>query len=379
MEIFINFFSSIKTVLDKGVFGIHLIEILFSLFVLIISLSLRSLFAKFVISKIKKIILKTGNKFDDNVFNSLTPPLKFLPIVFAFLIVTLYIDVNSALGLYMQKINKTLATIFVFWTLHQIVNPLSIIFNQIEKVMSKALSVWVLKSLKYLVIFLGIVATLEVWGIKIGPVIAGLGLFGVAVALGAQDMFKNLISGLLILMEKSFAIGDVINVPGHSEGTVEHIGFRSITIRKFDSTPISIPNYIFAELPIINYSRRLHRRILWTIGLEYSSTLDQIKKFTKDLSSFIVKNEDFIVDNNNKCFVRLEKFNDSSIDILIYCFTKSNDWEKYLKTKENLAIYIKQSIENNNLSFAFPSQSIYVENNSIEFSDNSKDSKINED
>ena len=192
-------------------------------------------------------------------------------------------------------------------------------------------------------------------------------------------MFKNLISGLLILMEKSFTIGDVINVPGHSEGTVEHIGFRSITIRKFDSTPISIPNYIFAELPIINYSRRLHRRILWTIGLEYSSTLDQIKNFTKDLSSFIVKNEEFIVDNNNKCFVRLEKFNDSSIDILIYCFTKSNDWEKYLKTKENLAIYIKQSIENNNLSFAFPSQSIYVENNSIEFPDHSKDSKINED
>ena len=52
-------------------------------------------------------------------------------------------------------------------------------------------------------------------------------------------MFKNLISGLLILMEKSFTIGDVINVPGHTEGTVEHIGFRSTTIRKFDSTPIS--------------------------------------------------------------------------------------------------------------------------------------------
>ncbi len=363
MEIFINFYSSIYSVLDKGVFGIHLLEILFSLIILIISLSLRSLFAKFIISKIKKIILKTGNKLDDNVFNSLTPPLKFLPIVFAFLIVTLYIDVNSTLGLYMQKINKTLATIFVFWTLHQIVNPLSTIFNQLEKVMSKALSFWVLKSIKYLIIFLGIVATLEVWGIKIGPVIAGLGLFGVAVALGAQDMFKNLISGLLILMEKSFTIGDVINVPGHTEGTVEHIGFRSTTIRKFDSTPISIPNYIFAELPIINYSRRHHRRILWTIGLEYNSTLDQIKNFTKELSSFILQNEEFIVDEKNKCFVRLEKFNDSSIDILIYCFTKSNDWEKYLKTKENLAIFIKECVENNNLSFAFPSQSIYIENN----------------
>ena len=89
--------------------------------------------------------------------------------------------------------------------------------------------------------------------------------------------------------------------------------------------------------------------------------LDQIKNFTKELSSFILQNEEFIVDENNKCFVRLEKFNDSSIDILIYCFTKSNDWEKYLKTKENLAIFIKECVENNNLSFAFPSQSIYVE------------------
>ena len=153
-------------------------------------------------------------------------------------------------------------------------------------------------------------------------------MFGVAVALGAQDMFKNLISGLLILMEKSFTIGDVINVPGHTEGTVEHIGFRSTTIRKFDSTPISIPNYIFAELPIINYSRRHHRRILWTIGLEYNSTLDQIKILQRIIFIYF-KNEEFIVDENNKCFVRLEKFNDSSIDILIYCFTKSNDWEKY--------------------------------------------------
>ena len=93
-------------------------------------------------------------------------------------------------------------------------------------------------SIRYLIIFLGIVAVLEIWGIKIGPVIAGLGLLGVAVALGAQDLFKNLISGIIVLLEKRFKIGDVINVPGHTEGTVEQIGFRSTLIRMFDSTPI---------------------------------------------------------------------------------------------------------------------------------------------
>jgi MscS family membrane protein len=207
------------------------------------------------------------------------------------------------------------------------------------------------------------VAVLDVWGIKVGPVIAGLGLFGVAVALGAQDLFKNLISGIMILLEKRFQIGDVISVPGHTEGTVEHIGFRSILIRKFDSTPITLPNYIFAEAPILNYTNRSHRRINLVIGLEYSSTLDQIKKLTGDIREYILNSDDFVINEDHKSYVRLEKFNDSSIDILIYCFTKTNEWEKYLEVKENLALKIKEFVEGAGLSFAFPSRSIYIEKN----------------
>ena len=114
--------------------------------------------------------------------------------------------------------------------------PLSKLFEKLEEIFSKALVIWIMRSIKYLIIFLGIVAILESWGIKIGPVIAGLGLFGVAIALGAQDLFKNLISGIMILLEKRFHIGDVINIPGHTEGTVEHIGFRSTLIRKSGSS-----------------------------------------------------------------------------------------------------------------------------------------------
>ena len=160
------------------------------------------------------------------------PPLRLLPIVLVFLAVTLYFDIESTLGLYFQKINNTLSTIFVFWLIHQALIPFSNVFNKLEKILTKGLVLWIVKSLKYLIIFLGIVAVLEVWGIKIGPVIAGLGLFGVAVALGAQDLFKNLISGIMILLEKRFQLGDVISVPGHTEGSVEHIGFRSTLNKK---------------------------------------------------------------------------------------------------------------------------------------------------
>ena len=227
--------------------------------------------------------------------------------------------------------------------------------------LSKALVLWLIKSLKYLFIFLGIVAVLEIWGIKVGPVIAGLGLFGVAVALGAQDLFKNLISGIMIILEKRFQINDVIEVPGHAMGTVEHIGFRSTLIRLFDSTPISIPNYVFSDTSIINFSERKLRRINWIIGLTYDTSTEQLKNICSKIESSIKNNDNFIINDTYKLFVRVEKFNDSSIDILINTFTNTNEWEKYLKIKEDLAFIIKDIVENNNSSFAFPSQSIYVE------------------
>ena len=361
MIIFENFFTQIQSVFINGVFGLSLGELGFILVAFIFALLVRGLIAKFIVKKVKLIVLKTTNSIDDKLFDSLIPPIRLLPIVIVFLVITLYFDVDSTLGLYFQKINITLSTIFVFWLIHQAVIPFSNFFHKLEDILSKALVLWIIRSLKYLVIFLGSVAVLEVWGIKIGPVIAGLGLFGVAVALGAQDLFKNLISGIMILLEKRFHIGDVINVPGHTEGTVEHIGFRSTLIRKFDSTPITIPNYIFAEAPILNYSNRFNRRINWIIGLEYNSTLEQIKKFTDHIYKYLENDQNFTINENFKAFVKLDKFNDSSIDILIYCFTSTNDWERFLEIKENLAMEVKKKVEDLNLNFAFPSQSIYIE------------------
>src|SRR5210317_1892828 len=366
MQIFENFLFQINTVLDKGVFGISLLDLSIILVSILFALMIRSIFARLVVLKVKKIVKKTTTEVDDHLFDALIPPFKLLPIVLAFLAITLYFDIDSTLGLYFQKINNTLATIFVFWLIHQALIPFSNIFSKLEDILSKALVLWIIRSLKYLIIFLASVAVLEVWGIKIGPVIAGLGLFGVAVALGAQDLFKNLISGIMILLEKRFHLGDVISVPGHTEGTVEHIGFRSTLIRKFDSTPITIPNYIFAEAPILNYTNRSNRRINWIIGLEYNSTLEQIKLLTDHIYLYLKENKDFTVNENFKAFVKLDKFNDSSIDMLIYCFTSTNDWETFLEIKEKLAMEIKSKVEQLNLNFAFPSQSIYLEkNNSV--------------
>ncbi|MDA7811473.1 mechanosensitive ion channel family protein, partial [Candidatus Pelagibacter sp.] len=258
-----------------------------------------------------------------------------------------------------DTINRTLITILIFWVIHQIIEPISYILSGLDKMLTRELVGWIIKSLKILIFILGLAAVLELWGIKIGPIIAGLGLFGVAVALGAQDLFKNLISGILVLVEKRFKIGDWILVEGIIEGIVEKIGFRSTVLRKFDKSLAIIPNFQFAENAVINISETTNWRIDWAITLQYDTTVDQLKKIRNEIEGHIKKSDDF--DNSVGVAVRVEKFSDSSIDMRVRCFTTSNSFATWLEVKEKLAIEIKQIVEGNSAAFAFPSQSIYIE------------------
>ena len=362
MDLLFNINQIFKEVIYNGILGISLLQIGSVTLILVISLLIRNFFANFIVRRIKNLVLKTGNKIDDSLFESLIPPLKLLPIIFVFIFFSLYLQVDTSLSNFIKKINLTLTTIFIFWIIHQSLNTFFIFFEKLERVLTKGLTIWIFNSSKYLLMFLGIVAVLDVWGIKIGPIIAGLGLFGVAVALGAQDLFKNLISGILIIVERRFHLGDIIEVPGYATGTVEHIGFRSTLIRQFDTVTISIPNYVFSDTSIINYSKRKYRRIKWIIGLVYDTSTEQLKKICLDINESISKDNDFIINNDHQLFVRIEKFSESSIDILVQVFANTNEWEKYLIIKEKLAIKVKEIVEENKSSFAFPSQSIYVEN-----------------
>ena len=124
MQILENFYLQIKDVLVNGVFGISLLDLGIIIISIIFALLIRGIFAKLVVLKVKRIVQKTTTNIDDNLFDALIPPFKLLPIVLAFLAVTLYFEINSTLGLYFQKINNTLATIFVFWLIHQALIPL---------------------------------------------------------------------------------------------------------------------------------------------------------------------------------------------------------------------------------------------------------------
>ena len=361
MESFNSFNKLFLDVWNNGVFGINATDIIISLFIFLLFYLLRRLIARFILNRLSRLVIKTTTKIDDAVIEVLDGPLKFFPVVVGFFIASSYLDLSSNNQEFIDLLNRSLITIFIFWLLHQLIIPFSFVIKNFESKISKPLVDWTLKGLKILVIVLGSVAILELWGIRVGPVIAGLGLFGVAVALGAQDLFKNLISGIMILMEKRFTVGDVILVSGEVEGVVEQIGFRSTLVRRFDSTPVMVPNYKFAEQSVTNYTRRHHRRIRWLIGLEYRTTIEQLKNIRNQINTLIENENDFAKNDNASFYVRIDSFSDSSIDMLVQVFTETNEWGEFLKIKENLAVKIIEIVENNKAGFAFPSQSLYLE------------------
>ena len=359
MEIFNNFKDLFLSVWNRGILGIDIFEILIGLGIFLIFLIFRGLISKLIIKKLEIISQRTTNKLDDTFVKAMMGPARFLPVVLGFFIASYYMSFSDDSRSFVDNINRTLITILLFWIIHQIIEPISYILSGLGKILTRELIGWIIKSLKILIFILGAAAVLELWGIKIGPIIAGLGLFGVAVALGAQDLFKNLISGILVLVEKRFKMGDWILVEGIIEGIVEKIGFRSTVIRKFDKSLAIIPNFQFAENAVINVSQTTNWLISWTITLQYDTTVDQLKTVRNEIEQHITNSDDF--DTSIGIAVRVDKFSDSSIDMYVRCFSKTDEWEEWLSVKEKLALEIKQIVEKNNASFAFPSQSIYVE------------------
>jgi MscS family membrane protein len=361
METMIKFWEVVKDVWQQGLYGIDISRIIIAVLIFIFFLLIRRLFSSRVIFRLKALVQKTETELDDELLEILEQPIAFIPVVIGLFISMEYLSLPGIYALIADRLVRSLIVLVIFWVLIKMVEPMSFLLHSLENIFTKAMVVWLIKAIKTAFIFIASATILEIWGIKIGPILAGLGLIGVAVALGAQDLFKNLISGILIIAEKRFNIGDWIKVNGVVEGTVEAIGFRSTFVRRFDKAPVYIPNSKLSDNSLINFSAMSHRRIYWVIGVEYSTTIDMLKKIRDGIEKYILESDDFAHPPEVATFVRIDKFNDSSIDIMVYCFTRTTVWGEWLKIKEALAYKIKETVEGAGTGFAFPSQSIYVE------------------
>ncbi len=356
-----EFWNLVVDVWNRGFLGIEVGRLLIALGIILLFLVFRHFFNLIVIGRLQRWAARSDSKLDDEAVEVLAAPIRFVPIVIGIFIAVGYLGLRGTLGTIADNLLRSLVVFNLFWFLFAAVGPFSFVFGKLETVFSRPMVDWMVKATKIGIAFIGGAIILELWGIEVGPVLAGAGLLGVAVALGAQDLFKNLIAGILVIAEKRFNPGDWILVDGVVEGTVETIGFRSTLVRRFDKAPVYVPNARLSDNAVTNFSEMTHRRIYWKIGVEYRTTVDQLREIRDGIEAHIIGNPDYAQPDEVSTFVRIDSFNDSSIDIMLYCFTRTTNWGEWLKIKENLAYHIMDVVHKAGTGFAFPSQSVYVE------------------
>ena len=314
-----------------------------------------------VVGSLLKIAGKTDSVHDDAIVGALKKPLTLIPIGIALFAILQEINLDETYQSYGELLIKSYFYLAVFWSLADAITPVRDFVGEKYDFLTPTLRNWIFRTLKFIAYLVGVVSVLELWGVDAASIIAGLGLFSVALALGAQNFFKNLIGGLLIIGEKRFKQGDWVNIEGVAEGEVEKIDFRSTLIRRFDKAPIFVPNSVLSDSEIINFSEMPFRRIRFNVGLIYQTTPETILNIRKDIEDYVAKNDDLVNADEATTTIRVTQFNDSSIDLLIYCFTKSTRWHDYTKAKEDLILEIIKIVKNNGSDFAYPTQTIHLE------------------
>ena len=340
-------------------FDIPLGNLFAAILVFLLFLLFRKLFTLIFIGTLQKFSKLTDTYNDDKIISALKGPIRFAFILVGAHLFFLIIFKETE---FIKNILNTLVVYTVFWAIISVLESLRDLFHHAtEKFnpdLAKEMGNFILKIVKVLVGGVGLGAMLQVWGINVTALVASLGLGGLAFALAAKDTASNMFGSFALLADKSIRIGEWIKVGG-VEGTVEDIGMRTTKIRSFEKSLITVPNQIVSNSPIENFSRRGVRRIKMRIGLTYSTTGEQMDTIVQEIRSMLHNHEN--ISQKETLLVNFESFGDSALNIFIYTFTNTANWERYLNIREDIHLKIMKIVEDNGSAFAFPSQSIYVE------------------
>jgi len=362
-----------NTYLDR--FNLDIARVLFVLAIIIL-IFITQFALRFIIDR----TLKHYNFEEDDIEYIHAHITKMFKLIAALLI--LHLIVVSYMGIDITSINisKLFSIVYVILItilIYRITNTIAYLkMESIKK--SKVLKNEVInlsiKVINAIIILAAVIAILKIFGINLTALLSGLGIAGAAVAFAAKDSISNIFGSVSILMGDVFEQGDWIETKDVN-GTVVEIGLRASTIRTFDNALISIPNSELANNGVKNWSRRsIGRRIKMSVGVTYQSDFSDIRQAIDDIRAMLkehpgIANEKTSYQNpyrkaklvseedfkgvKRTTLVYMDEYAESSINLLIYCFSRTVDWAEWLEVKEDVMYKIAEILEKNNLDFAY--------------------------
>jgi MscS family membrane protein len=212
------------------------------------------------------------------------------------------------------------------------------------------------KLIRLAIVISSVLVALPTIGIEITALLAFGGVGGIAIGFAAQDLLSNFFGGLMIYLDRPFAIGDWVRSPDREiEGTVEAIGWRLTVVRTFNKRPLYIPNAVFNTIVVENPSRMTNRRINEKVGIRYKDS-DKMSTIVNDVKEMLKNHED--IDATQTLIVNFTGYGASSLDFFFYTFTKTTNWIRFHEVKEDVMLKVVDIVHKNGADFAFPTTTL---------------------
>jgi len=355
---------TISGILDQNLFGVSIEKLIMFFIIILLTFIIRTIVLYILEKKITVLIKKTKTEIDDLIINAIKKPLSYFILLQGFYIAILSLKLPEKITQFDITVSDIVHSTYIlaisFIALYFVFKLIDILayylHREARKSESTQLVPLVIRSLRILVVTMGILFILENFGYDITSLLAGLGLGGLAFALAAQDTVSNIFGSITVFSDKSFQLGDWISI-GDIEGTVEDIGFRSTRIRRFDQALVTVPNSQFIKGGVVNYSARKKRRNEFYLGVTYGTSVGKIKGVIEGIKKIIEEDDRF---DHSFYMVKFTDFGAYSLNIYIYCFTRTTEWEDFLTVREDFNLKIMQLLEELGVEIAFPSQTLYL-------------------
>ncbi|HAN09876.1 MAG TPA: hypothetical protein DCP90_04600 [Clostridiales bacterium] len=330
-----------------------LLKILLIVVLFFIIYAVKSYISDALIHILKKIFLRNNvDSFNNSAVNMLRPPLRLLIttlLMYIVIINVLYID--TSVIVFLNKVLQSIITISIFWALYRLdsffIHLLYKGYIKISEDENDLLVPFLKNIYKVLIALFGIIMSVEQW-YDIGVIIAGLGIGGIAFALAGKDAASNLFGSIMIILEKTFKIGDYIQTK-HGEGVVEDIGFRSTKLRTSENNLLIIPNSMMGSEEIVNISRKSNTKTKFIIELASKILYNTIEKVISELKQILITNESIEKDTIIVTLIEASQLNSK---VLVSYYINSTVSNEVIAVQENVNIQIKkmlEKIENTNL------------------------------
>jgi MscS family membrane protein len=324
--------------------------------------ALRGYLLEKLLTPIRLIVDKTETRFDEKLLASVRAPLGWLVNVVAFYFAALVLNPPDALMKVVSLLLQTVGTVLVAWLLWRSINIAVRVLDTraegTESQMDDQLVPVVRRVLRFVLFVIVGIAIIQQWGYDVTSLLAGLGIGGLAVALAAQNTLSNWFGALMIFTDRPFQVGDIVK-GDFGEGVVEEVGLRSTKVRTYEKTLITVPNAKISGDAVENFSARPVRRIRAELGLVYGTTEEQMRQIIEEIGALFAEHEQI---EPETWVVHFTEFGDSALMVLVQCYALTTDYDEWSQLRQDLYLRIIGIVHEAGSDFAFPSQSIYVEN-----------------